>query len=156
LYSKEAEARWGTDPVAVYTESIESVLSGRGNDDEKLADHYPLYFMTPNTKDRIHSQFNNLETIRALSPKPTLLIGPDDAQHRGITDGAMVRVYNDRGHIDVEAQFDLGIKAGCVAMTNGWWISDGGTVNFCSLGRETDMGHGAAFHDNLVEVKPLP
>jgi hypothetical protein len=28
-------------------------------------------------------------------------------------------------------------------------------VNFLSLGRETDMGHGAAFHDNLVDVEKL-
>jgi hypothetical protein len=26
-------------------------------------------------------------------------------------------------------------------------------VNFCSPGRETDMGHGAAFHDTLVEIE---
>ncbi|MEJ2483449.1 MAG: hypothetical protein P8049_10140 [Gemmatimonadota bacterium] len=37
---------------------------------------------------------------------------------------------------------------------NGWWISEGGTVNFCSAGRETDIGYGAAFHDNLVELEP--
>ena len=40
-----------------------------------------------------------------------------------------------------------------MAVTNGWWITDGGAVNVCSLGRETDLGHGAAFHDNLVEVE---
>jgi anaerobic selenocysteine-containing dehydrogenase len=62
-------------------------------------------------------------------------------------------VFNDRGQVEVEVRLDLGIKPGCVAMTNGWWITEGGTVNFCSLGRETDMGHGAAFHDNLVEVE---
>jgi hypothetical protein len=38
-------------------------------------------------------------------------------------------------------------------MTNGWWISEGGTVNFLSAGRETDMGHGAAFHDTVVDVE---
>ena len=38
-------------------------------------------------------------------------------------------------------------------MTNGWWIGEGGTVNFLSRGAETDMGHGAAFHDNRVEVE---
>jgi hypothetical protein len=42
-----------------------------------------------------------------------------------------------------------------VSVTNGWWIVEGGTVNFCSRGRETDMGHGAAFHDNLVEIEPV-
>jgi len=151
LYSEEAARRWGTDPVPTYVESAESVVTER----DRLARKYPLYFMTPNTKNRIHSQFNNLETIRALSSKPTLSINPEDATCRGIVDGARVKLFNDRGAIEVDAQFDLGIKTGCVSMTNGWWITDGGTVNFCSLGRETDMGHGAAFHDNLVEVERL-
>jgi len=110
--------------------------------------------MTPNTKNRIHSQFNNLQTILALSPAPELLINPDDALERGIGDGARARVFNDRGELTVEVTFDHGIKRGCVSMTNGWWISQGGTVNFLSLGRETDMGHGAAFHDNRVDVEP--
>jgi hypothetical protein len=42
-----------------------------------------------------------------------------------------------------------------VCVTNGWWISEGGTVNFTSAARETDMGHGAAFHENRVEVERL-
>jgi anaerobic selenocysteine-containing dehydrogenase len=110
--------------------------------------------MTPNTKNRIHSQFGNLETIRQLDPKPVLVMSLDDARPRGIVDGMVVRAFNDRGSITVEARLDLGIKAGCVSMTNGWWITEGGTVNFCSLGRETDMGYGAAFHETLVEVAP--
>jgi anaerobic selenocysteine-containing dehydrogenase len=65
-------------------------------------------------------------------------------------------VFNDRGHVRLAALLDPGIKPGCVSVTNGWWISEGGTVNFCSYGRETDMGHGAAFHDNLVEIRPAP
>jgi len=64
-----------------------------------------------------------------------------------------VRVFNDRGEVTVAAHLDWGIKPGCVGMTNGWWIGEGGTVNFLSRGRETDMGYGAAFHDNLVEVE---
>ena len=61
--------------------------------------------------------------------------------------------FHDRGHLTVAVQFDRAIRRGCVSMTNGWWISQGGTVNFLSLGRETDMGHGAAFHDNLVAIE---
>jgi len=145
LYSDEAKSRWGVDQVPTYTEPIEST--------RRSSERYPLYFMTPNTKNRIHSQFNNLETILRLSPKPTLLMHPADARERGIGDGDRVRVHNDRGNLEVEVRIDLGMRAGCVSMTNGWWITQGGTVNFCSLGRETDMGHGAAFHENLVDVK---
>ena len=116
---------------------------------------YPLYFMTPNTKNRIHSQFNNLEMIRSCSPAPEVTIHPDDAAERGIAEGALVRIFNDRGELFLPARIDNGLKAGCVCVTNGWWISEGGTVNFCSLGRETDLGHGAAFHDNLVDVEVI-
>ena len=114
---------------------------------------YPLQMMTPNTKNRIHSQFNNLEMIRKISPAPFVQIHPDDARKQGIADGAATRIYNDRGELRLPARLDWGIKPGCVAVTNGWWATEGGTVNFCSQGRETDMGHGAAFHDNLVAIE---
>jgi anaerobic selenocysteine-containing dehydrogenase len=145
LRSEEAARRWGVDVLPSYAEPVESKRSRPGDD--------WLYFMTPNTKNRIHSQFNNLQSIRAVSPKPSLQMHPDDAGARGLKHGQRVRIHNDRGSLELPVQFDLGIKPGCVATTNGRWISEGGTVNFCSLGRETDLGHGAAFHENLVRVE---
>jgi anaerobic selenocysteine-containing dehydrogenase len=150
LLSDEARERWETDALPVYTESEESTRSN-----SKVAQKYPLYFMTPNTKNRIHSQFNNLQMIRKLSPRPFVSINSEDAQNREIREEDTVKIYNDRGNLQVKAKLDFSIKPGCIAVTNGWWISEGGTVNFCSLGRETDMGHGAAFHDNLVEVEKV-
>ena len=91
--------------------------------------------------------------IRRLDDTPKASIHPEDAQKRDIREGQQVRIFNDRGSFEVEATLDFGIKPGCISVANGWWITDGGAVNFCSLGRETDMGHGAAFHDNLVEVE---
>lgn len=148
LLSQEAQTRWGVEPLPEYSEPMESVrrLS-------READRYPLYMMTPNTKNRIHSQFNNLKVIRQFSPKPVVTMNPEDAVHRKIAHGDRVRIYNYRGFLEVDAELDFSMKKGCVAVTNGWWISQGGTVNYLSRGRETDMGHGAAFHDNLVEVK---
>lgn len=146
LYSAEAETRWRQHPLPVFTEPEEFSHPG-------LRKTYPLYFLTPNTKNRIHSQFNNLAMIRVYSEKPLLQIHPEDAAERRIQDGDRVRIFNDRGEFFVQAQLDYGIKPGCVAVTNGWWIREGGTVNFCSFGRETDMGHGAAFHDTLVQAE---
>ena len=65
------------------------------------------------------------------------------------------RIHHIAHVIDQPSQDLLnGIKQGCIYVTNGWWIGTGGSVNFCSLGRETDMGYGAAFHDALVEIEP--
>jgi anaerobic selenocysteine-containing dehydrogenase len=150
LLSAEAAARWNADRLPTYFESDESLRRG-----PRETDGYRLYLMTPNTKNRIHSQFNNLRMIRQFGARPFVQIHPDDARARGIDDGDRVRIYNDRGSLEVAARLDNGIKAGCVSITNGWWITEGGTVNFCSEGRETDMGHGAAFHDNLVEIAPV-
>jgi len=148
LWSENARRRWGVDPLPSYVEPEESVrqpASGR--------DRYQLYLMTPNTKNRIHSQFNNLAMIRQVSPAPTAQLHPDDARTRGIPDGGRIRIFNDRGAFEVTARLDAGIRPGCVAVANGWWITDGAAVNLCSLGRETDIGHGAAFHDTLVAVE---
>jgi anaerobic selenocysteine-containing dehydrogenase len=148
LASEEAVERWGVDRVARYREPEESIRRGGGRH------AYPLYLMTPNTKNRIHSQFGNLRMIRRVDPGPAVHVHPTDARARGIEEGTRVRVFNGRGEFRLPARHDPGLKPGCVSVTNGWWIPEGGTVNFCSGGRETDMGHGAAFHDTLVEVEP--
>ena len=109
--------------------------------------------MTPNTKNRIHSQFNNLKYIQQFSEEPRLQMHPVDARKRNIADGDSVRIFNDRGYLYTHVSLDFSIKTGCVSLTNGWWINQGGTVNFLSQAGETDMGYGAAFHDNLVDVE---
>ncbi len=148
LLSEEAERRWGADPLPKY----------RAPDETPGVDHetsYPLYILTPNTKNRIHSQFGNLSTIRELDPIIQVEMSPVDAAARGISDGDRVRVFNGRGSIELDARLDYSLRPGCISIHNGWWISEGGGVNLLSAARETDMGHGAAFHDNAVEVEAV-
>jgi anaerobic selenocysteine-containing dehydrogenase len=148
LLSEEAERRWGVDPLPEYRAPDE--IPGVGDKSS-----YPLAILTPNTKNRIHSQFGNLPTIRELDPMIQVEMSPVDAEVRGISDGDRVRVFNDRGSIELDARLDYSIRPGCVSIPNGWWISEGGGVNLLSAARETDMGHGAAFHDNAVEVEAV-
>ncbi len=143
LVSSEAKTRWGVDELPTYHESVEGPASGR----------FPLQFLTPNTKNGIHSQFLRLLVIRALDPGPTLCMGPEDAAARNLQVGDRVRVFNDRGELCLPLTVDFGLRPGVVAAFNGWGAEDGGSVNLLSAGRETDMGHGAAFHDNRVDVE---
>jgi anaerobic selenocysteine-containing dehydrogenase len=149
LISEEAAERWGVDRLPRYREAEESTRPVQENPE------FPLYLMTPNTKNRIHSQFGNLRMIRRVDPGPSVHVHPADARERGIDSGSTVRVFNGRGEFRLPVRLDPGMKPGCVSVTNGWWIQEGGTVNFCSPGRETDMGHGAAFHDTLVEIETV-
>ncbi|HPS77539.1 MAG TPA: molybdopterin-dependent oxidoreductase [Thermoanaerobaculaceae bacterium] len=145
LWSDEARVRWGLDELPGYSEPVESQRSA-------LAARFPLVLLTPNTKTRIHSQFGCLDTLRRMEPGPVLSMSPDDALVRGIAEGDEGRVFNDRGELRLPVRLDGGIRPGVVSVPNGFWLAEG-AVNLLSLGRETDMGHGAAFHENLVEVE---
>jgi anaerobic selenocysteine-containing dehydrogenase len=145
LVSEEAVTRWNVDALPSYREPGESTASGRAK--------YPLQLLSPNTKNGIHSQFLTLQVIRQFEAGPMLFMGPEDAATRGLRAGDDVRVFNDRGELRLPLKIDFGLRAGVVIAVNGWELQNGGTVNLLSEGRETDMGHGAAFHDNVVNVE---
>lgn len=149
LYSEQASKRWGVNPLP----SFDVPAEGRNNNME--TSEFPLFLMSPNTKNRIHSQFNNLDVIKMVNPEPFVEINPHDASYRRIKDGDKVSVFNNRGNVSVKAALTFSVRIGCVVIHNGWWGSDGCALNSLSCGRETDMGHGSAFHDNMVEVKRI-
>lgn len=138
---------WGLTSFPHFAEPQESVVHVPDNERKAW-----FYFMTPNTKNRIHSQFGNLPWIQELGERPYLDINPVDARKLGLVTDDWVNVSNSRGSIKVKVRLRGGVKMGCVCIPNGWWTSSDVGVNFLSKGRETDMGHGAAFHDNLVKV----
>ena len=147
LKSNLAKMRWGVDPLPAYQELIE------GEDSHKA--EYSIQLLSPNTKNRIHSQFGNLGIIKQFAPHPYLEMNASDALERGVSDGDIVKVFNARGEMNVSVKLSFSIRKGCASYYNGWWLSEGGTPNLFSKGRETDMGHGAAFHDTLVEIEKV-
>ena len=147
LFSLEAAYRWKVDPLPSWTPPIESLLTPS---DQNL---YPLQILTPNTKNAIHSQFHNLTIIQQFDRGPTLNISTVDAKSRGLENGDSARIFNQRGELILTVAIDEGLNPGCVVCPNGYWLQNGKNVNVLSAGRETDMGYGAAFHDNLVQVE---
>lgn len=147
LYSQQAFDKWGVPPLPTY----ERLAEGQKNGNPKFS----LNLMSPNTKNRIHSQFGNLDCIKVLDPEAVLVMSPKDARARGIKQAARVKVWNERGELIIKTHFDHSLRPGNVVMVNGYWNSEGGSPNLLSKGRETDMGHGTAFHDNRVEVEKI-
>ena len=148
LVSEEAARRWGSDPLPGF-------IAPEENPSSTESGGYPLQLLTPNTKNRIHSQFGNLPSIASLEPKPLAQISPADARSRCINEGDRVRIFNDRGSVEIQVTIDSSLRAGCVVVHNGWWLSEGGGINLLSAARETDLGHGAAFHDNAIDMERL-
>jgi anaerobic selenocysteine-containing dehydrogenase len=147
LVSEKAHQKWKVNPLPTYEPLIE--------EETRKKDKFPLQLLSPNTKNRIHSQFGNLEVIRQFAPEAYAVMSIHDTGQRGIHEGDTIRIFNDRGELNTLVKVNFSLKPGCIVYYNGWWLQEGGTPNLLSKGRETDMGYGTAFHDCLVEVEKV-
>jgi anaerobic selenocysteine-containing dehydrogenase len=143
LYSEEAHSRWGISQLPEYSPITTAA-------EEHI---FPLVFITPNTGSRIHSQFGNLKIIKDTLPEPTVGISPADAASRNIPSGSKIRIFNNTGEIVSTAKISNRVQPGTIILPNGIWNNEGGGGNHLIAALETDIGFGAAFHDNGVEVE---
>jgi anaerobic selenocysteine-containing dehydrogenase len=144
-----AQAR--LDPVAGYTPAHET-----SQRDTTLAREYPLALVTPANHYFLNSIFANVRRQQQRAGVVTLAIHPDDAVPRGLATGDEVRVANARGSFLAVADVSPRIRPGVVASTKGRWPGDskgGATVNATVDERDSDLGPGAVFHDNRVQVE---
>ncbi len=122
-----------------------------------LAARYPLAMISPPARHFLNSTFVNVKSLRSIEGEPLVELHPDDAVARGIVDGAMVRVFNDRGSYRCKAAVGARARAGVVNGLGVWWRKlgvDGSNVNELTSQRLTDIGRGPTFYDCLVEVAP--
>ncbi|MDP3958496.1 MAG: trimethylamine-N-oxide reductase TorA [Pseudorhodobacter sp.] len=119
--------------IEIYSKNIEKM----GYDDcgphpmwmepfERLAGpttKYPLHVASSHPNGRLHSQLCGTvlrETYQIAGREPCL-INPEDAKARGIADGDVVRVFNDRGQILAGAKLSDTIRQGVIRVNEGGW-----------------------------------
>lgn len=142
LYSVSVQKLWGGNPLPNY-----KALS------RKDSFQHPYHLMSPNTKNRIHSQFGNLKLIKAVDSPPHVTISDSDARDKKLKNGDCVRIYNETQELIMPVKIDGSLRPGCIVLYNGYWNYNEGGPNTFSRGKETDMGHGAAFHDTKVGMQ---
>ncbi len=116
---------------------------------------YPLAMISPPARNFLNSTFVNVKSLRDMEGEPLLEISVRDAAARGISEGAIVKVFNDRGAYHCKAHITERARSGVVNGLGIWWRKLGlrGTnVNELTSQRLTDMGHGPVFYDCWVEV----
>ena len=97
----------GHDPLPTYTPPYESVATN-----PELARKYPLAMISPPARNFLNSTFVNVKSLRGAEGEPHLDIHPDDSAQRGIADGEMVRIFNDRGSFVAKARVTPKARAG--------------------------------------------
>jgi anaerobic dimethyl sulfoxide reductase subunit A len=139
--------------VPTYIETWESL-------NDPLAKKYPLQLISPHFKLRAHSQFDNLPWLRELKTQ-AITINTVDAESRGIRQGDLVRVFNDRGEVRISAEVTERIMHGVVALPQGAWynpddngIDYGGCSNVLTRNK---ISPGGAFvsHTALVQIEKV-
>jgi len=118
-----------------------------------LAAKYPLNILTPKSHNFLNSSYANMTEKITNQGEQFVMINQADADKRHVTEGAKVRVFNDRGAFEAVARISKDVNAGIVVTTLGYWRQlNKGTVNSISSAEFGDMGNSAAVCDSLVEV----
>ncbi|HZT55337.1 MAG TPA: molybdopterin oxidoreductase family protein [Burkholderiaceae bacterium] len=123
----------------------------------ELAQRFPLAMISPPARNFLNSSFVNVKSLRDIEGEPLVEIHAADASGRGIVDGAMVRVFNDRGSYLCRARISRRARPGVVNGLGVWWRklgAGGSNVNELTHQRLTDIGRAASFYDCLVDVQP--
>ncbi|HZS68645.1 MAG TPA: molybdopterin oxidoreductase family protein [Burkholderiales bacterium] len=148
FYSEWLEKQ-GVDPLPFYNPPAEVA-------DARLAERYPLAFVSPPARHFLNSSFANLPRFREFEREPHLDMHPQDAAARGISDGDLVRVHNARGSYTLRARINGKPRPGVVVAPSVWWKKfspDGRNANNVTSQRTADLGGGATFYDCRVEVE---
>ncbi len=127
---------------------------------ETLGSHpaYPLAMISPPARNFLNSSFVNVKSLRESEGEPLLEMHASDAAARGLCDGQIVRVFNQRGEYRCKLAVSERARASVVNGLGVWWRKFGlaGTnVNQLTSQKLTDLGHGPTFYDCLVEVAAL-
>jgi anaerobic selenocysteine-containing dehydrogenase len=146
----DAFAKAGLDPLPDHTAPAE--FAGRPAGDTRLT------LITGAAHHFVSSSFANMPALAAKERQvPWIEINPEDARGRGIVDGAMVVVSNERGQCRLRAVVTDNVLAGVAVSPKGRWQSaspDGHNVNWTTSDALADIGGQSTFHSNLVEIRP--
>jgi biotin/methionine sulfoxide reductase len=84
----------------------------------------PLHLISGQPHTKLHSQLDHsiYSLANKIQGREPIRMHPLDGAARGVNDGDVVRVFNDRGHCLAGARFTEAIRPGVVALATGaWW-----------------------------------
>ncbi|WP_140919224.1 DmsA/YnfE/YnfF family dimethyl sulfoxide reductase [Limnobaculum xujianqingii] len=126
--------------------------------DDPMRETYPLQLIGFHYKARCHSTYGNIDVLKAAA-RQEVWMNPIDAQKRGIQNGDMIRMFNDRGETHINVKVTPRMMPGVVALGEGAWytpdskgVDHAGSINVLTTLRPSPLAKGNPQHTNLVEV----
>ncbi len=83
---------------------------------------YPFIYITRNRLYTVHSTHsNNITMLELQDCRARVWINPETARAKGLKEGDLAEIYNDRGKVYAYVVLDPGIHPGIVIFEEGWW-----------------------------------
>jgi biotin/methionine sulfoxide reductase len=128
---------------------------------------FPLHLLSSQPATRLHSQMDQgrVSLASKMQGREPIVLHPDDAAARGLAEGDIVRVFNDRGACLAGVRLDDGRLPGVATMSTGAWLDPlepgvpgslcvHGNVNVLTQDVGTSrLGQGPSAHSCLVDVE---
>ncbi len=129
IYSKNIE-KMNYDDCKAHPSWMEP-LEPIGRSDSK----FPLHINTAHPESRLHSQLcgTKLRETYTVQGREPMWINPADAEKRGIKDGDIVRIFNERGQILAGAVVTEDIRPDVI------WVAEGGWYNPINPGEANSL-----------------
>jgi len=111
--------------------------------------NYPLALVSPSNTKMISSTLGEFNY-----PELRVTVHPGDAARRGVSDGDVVRVFNELGEVVCRAQISPRMRPGVVLIPKGAWRKsslNGRTATALCPATTNVMGGGACFNDARVD-----
>ncbi|KPK89461.1 MAG: biotin transporter BioY [Deltaproteobacteria bacterium SM23_61] len=132
-----------------------------------LAERYPLHLISNQPRTRLHSQLDNGVTSldSKIKGREPVTMHPQDAAARGLREGDVVRVFNERGACLAGLIVSDGVRPGVIQLATGAWydpqqtgegasMDKHGNPNMLTIDRGTSkLAQGPIAHTALVEVE---
>ena len=139
----------GQDPLPTYNPEVE------GQEDPKR-DEFPIQVLSSAAHYFIGDSFQSVPRLQAMMSRPTVEMSVNDAKERGIEDGDLVRLFNDRGETYCYAVMIKGLLDGVCATQKQFKGSNtpsGVNVNALNTEMLTDFGNSPTFYSCLAEIE---
>jgi anaerobic dimethyl sulfoxide reductase subunit A len=126
---------------------------------DPLRETYPLLMVGHHSVQRSHSTFDNVAVMQEAHVQ-AIWMNTLDAEARGIKNGDIVKVFNDRGVVRVPAYVTNRLRPGVTSLPQGAWYTPDengvdirGCVNTLTKYHPTPFAKGNPQHTNLVQVE---
>ncbi|HLX49701.1 MAG TPA: molybdopterin guanine dinucleotide-containing S/N-oxide reductase [Streptosporangiaceae bacterium] len=129
------------------------------------AERFGLQLVANQPRSRLHSQLDvgaHSQSVKIAGREPVRM-HPSDAQARGLRDGDLVRIFNDRGACLAGLSVDGAVRPGVIQLSTGaWYDPDPADPRFCRHGNpnvltadlpSSSLSQGCTGQLALVEVE---